>query len=69
MDQDYKALLSLVKEQISTAQVRAVTAANKEMLVRYWKIGQLISAHQSARGWGARVIDLLSKDLRKEFPQ
>lgn len=68
MDSDYKALLTLVKEQISTAQVRVVTAANKEMLLLYWKLGQLLLAHQSAKGWGAKVIDLLSSDLKKELP-
>lgn len=68
MDKDYRALLILVKEQIGTAQVRAVTAANKEMLLLYWKLGQLILSHQSNKGWGAKVIDLLSFDLKKELP-
>ena len=68
MAKDYKALLHLVKEQIGTAQVRTITAANKEMLLLYWKLGQLILAHQSHKGWGAKVIDLLSEDLKREFP-
>lgn len=68
MDKDYKALLHLIKEQIGSAQVRTALAANKEMLLLYWKLGQLILAHQSNKGWGAKVIDLLSRDLRKEFP-
>ncbi len=68
MDKDYKALLNLVKQQISTAQVRTVTAANQQMLFLYWKLGQLILAHQSDKGWGAKVIDYLSKDIKKEFP-
>jgi len=68
MDKEYKAFLSLVKEQISTAQVRTVIAANKEMLFLYWRLGQLILVHQSNKGWGAKVIDLLSSDLKKELP-
>ncbi|MCC5918550.1 MAG: hypothetical protein JJU02_14605 [Cryomorphaceae bacterium] len=54
--------------QIGTAQVRTVTAANREMLLLYWKVGHLILAHQSQKGWGAKVVDLLSEDLKKELP-
>lgn len=68
MDKEYQTLLTLVKEQVSTAQVRTITAANKELLLLYWKLGQLILAHQAKKGWGAKVIELLSKDLKKEFP-
>ena len=39
MDKAYKKFLQLVKEQIDTAQVRTVTAANREMLLLYWKLG------------------------------
>ncbi|HLT54392.1 MAG TPA: PDDEXK nuclease domain-containing protein [Flavobacteriaceae bacterium] len=69
MDKDYKALLKIVKKQIGTAQIRTITAANKEMLLLYWKLGQLILIHQANQGWGAKVIDLLSKDIKKEFPK
>ncbi|MCH6234708.1 DUF1016 N-terminal domain-containing protein [Cognataquiflexum rubidum] len=68
MDKEYKAFLLLIKEQISTAQVRTAIAANREMLFLYWKLGQLILVHQSNKGWGAKVIDLLSSDLKKELP-
>lgn len=69
MDKNYKALLKLVKEQIGTAQVRTITAANKEMLLLYWKLGHLILMHQANKGWGAKVIDLLCEDVKKEFPK
>lgn len=68
MDKDYKTLLQIVKEQIGTAQVRAISAANREMLLLYWKLGQLILMHQANKGWGAKVIDLLCDDIKKEFP-
>ncbi|SDC89016.1 Predicted nuclease of restriction endonuclease-like (RecB) superfamily, DUF1016 family [Algoriphagus faecimaris] len=69
MEKDYSILLSLFKEQIKVAQIRTVTAANKEMLLLYWKLGQLIIYHQSTKGWGAKVIERLSVDLKKEFPK
>jgi predicted nuclease of restriction endonuclease-like (RecB) superfamily len=68
MDKDYITLLQIVKEQIGTAQVRAISAANREMLLLYWKLGQLILMHQANKGWGAKVIDLLCDDIKKEFP-
>jgi len=44
-------------------------AANKEMILLYWEIGKEILARQKKRGWGAKVIDYLSKDLRRSFPE
>ena len=65
----YKALLAEVKDQIKSLQLQSVTAANKEMLLLYWKLGLLILRNQTEKGWGSKVIDMLSGDLRKEFPR
>lgn len=35
----------------------------------YWRIGHSILARQEAEGWGTRVIDRLSADLRQAFPK
>ena len=40
----------------------------KEMLFVYWQIGQTILAQQQKAGWGAKIIDRLSVDLKTEFP-
>jgi len=42
--------------------------ANQGMIELYWNIGNDILQKQRAEGWGARVIDRLSADLREEFP-
>ena len=34
----------------------------------YWQIGRDILARQKEHGWGAKVIDRLAGDLRREFP-
>ena len=39
------------------------------MVLLYWDIGKLILDRQAASGWGARVIDRLSSDLREAFPE
>jgi len=35
----------------------------------YWRIGRDILVRQKKEGWGARVIDRLSADLRAAFPE
>jgi predicted nuclease of restriction endonuclease-like (RecB) superfamily len=61
--------LKELKARIRSAQQKAVLAANSEMLVLYWQIGRDILQRQVAKGWGAKVVDRLSADLRREFPE
>jgi len=65
---DYGVLLEQLKAEVRTARVRAVQAANTEMIAMYWRMGRLILARREAEGWGTRVIQRLSADLRQEFP-
>lgn len=65
----YPQLLSDLKERIRTAQVRAAVSVNRELVLLYWQIGRMILDRQAQAGWGAKVIDQLSKDLRREFPE
>ena len=64
----YRDLLTRLKSQIRTAQVRAAVAVNQELVVLYWGIGKEILTRQKEDGWGTRVIERLAKDLRSEFP-
>jgi predicted nuclease of restriction endonuclease-like (RecB) superfamily len=68
LPEDYNAFLRDLKERIRTAQVRAALAVNKELILLYWQIGRDIIAQQQIEGWGSRVIDQLSKDLKQAFP-
>jgi hypothetical protein len=43
-------------------------SANVAMVLMYWDIGQCILQRQQQEGWGARVIDRLSHDLKTVFP-
>jgi len=58
-----------LKTRIHTAQQRAALAVNRELVLLYWQIGQDILARQAAQGWGAKVIERLSQDLRSAFPE
>ena len=66
---DYKSIFSELKEKIVHSQQHAVQIVNKELVLLYWEIGQTILKHQSEKGWGAKIIDSLSDDLRKTFPK
>jgi predicted nuclease of restriction endonuclease-like (RecB) superfamily len=68
LPRSYAVLLSEIKERIRTARLRMVMAANASMVLLYWDIGRLILDRQEEEGWGAKVIDRLSSDLRGAFP-
>ncbi len=67
LPEGYEAFLSELKQRIRSAQLRATLAVNREMLLLYWRTGRDILARQKEYGWGAKVIDRLSQDLRREF--
>lgn len=64
----YPELLDVVADHVQSGRQRAVVAANQELVATYWAVGSEILARQDAEGWGARVIDRLSADLRERFP-
>lgn len=47
---------------------RNEASVNHELVLLYWQIGNDILSRQEHGGWGAKVIDRLSADLRKAFP-
>ena len=61
-------LLSGIKEIMTRERIKAVMSANVAMVLMYWDIGQFILQRQQQEGWGARVIDRLSHDLKTAFP-
>lgn len=65
---NYEAFVRGLKERIRTAQIKAALAVNKELVMLYWQLGRDILQRQEQEGWGAKVIDQLSKDLKREFP-
>lgn len=65
---DYGSWLATLKAQIAGARARAALAVNQELVRLYHRIGADIVERQAQQGWGAKVIDRLSADLRAEFP-
>ena len=68
LPENYEAFVRGLKERIRTAQVRAALAVNKELVMLYWQIGRDILQRQEQEGWGAKVIEQLARDLKREFP-
>jgi len=64
----YPDLLDSVAQKITSGRQHAIAAANRELLATYWGIGRDILDRQGEEGWGAKVIDRLSADLRTRFP-
>jgi predicted nuclease of restriction endonuclease-like (RecB) superfamily len=64
----YAILLGELKDRIRTARLQAAFAVNQELILLYWGIGREILERQAKEGWGSRVIDRLSADLRRDFP-
>lgn len=67
-NKDYDSTLTELKRQIKESQVRAITAANKELIRLYWKIGKTIVEKQEKSGWGTKIIEKLAKDIQNAFP-
>lgn len=68
MPESYPELLASVTRQVSTGRSTAISAADQQLLASYFAIGQDIPDRQTLEGWGARIIDRLSADLKDQFP-
>ncbi len=65
----YAPFLGAVKIRIRAAQIKAMLAANAELIHLYWDIGRAIAAMQEKEGWGAGVIPRLARDIANDMPE
>ena len=65
----YSSLLAELKTRIREARFRCSLAVNRELILLYWQIGSEILARQKQEGWGAKIVDRLAGDLRRDFPE
>lgn len=65
----YEEWLGELKTRIHQAQTRAALSVNAELVMLYWQIGSEILSRQELQGWGSKVIERLSFDLKTEFPK
>lgn len=67
--ESYSALVGELKQRIADARLRAALSVNRELVLLYWSIGRDILSRQDREGWGTKVIDRLSADLARAFPE
>ena len=67
--QFYYRFVEGIKQRIRVAQIKAAISANRELILLYWDIGRAIVDAQKDKGYGKRVVEMLSADLRREFPE
>lgn len=68
INREYNSFFIDVKTKVQKSQQRAIQAVNYELVLLYWDIGSIILKKEAEKGWGGKVIDLLSSDLKKNFP-
>lgn len=69
MNQDYSQFLEALKKRVASSRYQATLSVNKELILLYHHIGTQILEAQENQGWGAKIIDTLSRDLKSEFPE
>ena len=57
-----------LKNNIHHSRLQTSLKVNSDMLILYWYVGKQILEKIDAEGWGTKVIEQLSLDLQKEFP-
>ncbi len=65
-ENDYLQTIQKIKEEIKSSQYRAIKSVNKELILLYWNIGNVILNNSK---WGNKFIDSLAKDIKMEFPK
>lgn len=65
---NYNNTLEQIKESIQQSQRKAILSVNRTLIELYWEIGKQILQQQKEEGWGTKVIQQLSKDLKTSFP-
>lgn len=69
MPEGYSDFIKEIKDRILKKRLDTVIAANSAMIILYWEIGKAILQRQQNEGWGAKVIDRMSYDLKQAFPE
>ena len=64
----YNQWLVELKNNIHQSRLKSALQVNSNMLIEYWYIGKQIIQKADTEGWGTKIIERLSVDLQKGFP-
>ena len=65
---EYDNFIVEIKNKIRKSQYAAMKAVNTTLINLYWGIGEEIYNQQQEKGWGKSIVEVLSKEIQKEFP-
>ena len=68
INEEYRDFIGEIKNKIRNSQYEAMKEVNKTLINLYWGIGQEIYNQQQEKGWGKSIVEVLAKELKKEFP-
>lgn len=65
---EYSNILLQAVQEIRTARIVVAKQINSSIQSSYWNLGKLLYEKQLEEGYGSGVVNQLSIDLKKEFP-
>ncbi len=68
LDTEYAEWIAEVKHRYRSAQVKATVKVNGEKLLFNWQMGRDLVQKKAEERWGAGVVEQVSLDLKREFP-
>ena len=68
IDAEYAEWIAEVKHRYRSAQVKAAVRVNAEKLLFNWLLGRDLVQRKAEERWGAGVVEQVSLDLKREFP-
>ena len=68
LDTDYADWIAELKYRYRSSQVKAAVRVNAEKLLFNWQLGRDIVQKKAEERWGAGVVEQVSMDLQREFP-
>lgn len=68
IDDDYAKWIAEVKHRYRSTQVKAAVKVNAEKLIFNWLLGRDLVQKKAEERWGAGVVEQVSLDLKREFP-
>ncbi len=66
---EYRQFIEQLKARVLSARLSAARAVNSDLIRLYWEIGSGIVEKQQVLGWGGSVVEMVSADLQRAFPQ
>ena len=68
IDGEYAEWIAELKHRYRSAQVKASVRVNAEKLLFNWELGRDLVQKKAEERWGAGVVEQVSLDLQREFP-